>query len=94
MLAAGWGAQVAADRFTLRSAVERQREHVAALETALATRREQLVRERATASPATEQRLKDEKAIVAALNYPWNQVLGDIEQTRAKKVALLSFAHD
>lgn len=94
VLAAAWSAQVAADRFTLRNAVERQRAHVAAREASLATQREQLERERATASPATEQRLTDEKAIVAALNYPWNRVLGDIERTSGDKVGLLTFSHD
>ena len=45
-------------------------------------------------SPQEIQRAKDHEKIIASLNYPWNQIFGEIEQTQESGVAVLGFSHD
>lgn len=45
-------------------------------------------------SPQDIQRSKDEKIVANALNYPWNQIFAEIEQTQEPGVALLAFNHE
>lgn len=44
--------------------------------------------------PQAQLRSQSEAAIKAQLDYPWNRVLGDIEQASANNVALLGMTHD
>jgi hypothetical protein len=44
--------------------------------------------------PQVQIRQRSEAAITAQLDYPWNRVLGDIEQASANNVALLAMTHD
>lgn len=57
-------------------------------------RMQQAAKAQDDASPEAQQKKKSEEKIMSSLNYPWNRVLAELEQSNEEKTAILSFSHD
>jgi len=85
---------VANSWFTLHLGIEADTEQVIQIQEKIKTQKRIQLQSQNTKSPAEIQRIKEHAKITHALNYSWNQVFADIEQTQENGVAILAFSHD
>jgi len=89
-----WCAVEAGKWCDLSAIVQDNQEHVASIEHSLKEARRMNLLAQTNISPAVAQRLKDHAAMVAALRYPWSQVLATMERGSTKEVAILALTHE
>lgn len=89
-----WSAFVAVKWIDLRNRNQQSQAQVLELERLLKEKNAKAQQVRLAMDPAMERHANEQKKVLKALTYSWNQVFAAIEQAASDNVAILSFTHD